>query len=512
MIYTESPRRKQITQQVSWGHWFALANIIMALVISSVYIFATPLAGTPLSFSYMILTWLGHIPFITFIVFVVVILPLCYQLTSMRVLRGIASVVSAVGLALLAFDALVYNNTGFHISFSTAELLRSETQVQVSAFSWLQWFYLALLFVIWLMFQLVIANAIYKRMHRLSRLHLGPYIISVFVICFIASHAIHVWADAKLYTPVLKQDNMFPLSYPATAKTLMARYGFLDLEDRQQREELQLQGISNRFIYPPQNVFCSVNGQKKVVVLASTEALNTNTSPLFNALPSNAFHLNTQTNEADFLAQLQYGIPKNLIVRTSSPPVMIDLLDAFDVPHQIFLSDAAKQANVTGEAAQNEGFSAFKADLEAAKAGLFIGVLSAAELEAAISDTLLASSSVLVIAKDAQTQLYKLHSNFTNTNMASTNEDIAPTVMREFGCLADVYRFSTGQALQAPGRDWLVSTMGDNIVYFKAPYLTQVAKDGSYEVIDIRDQSTVLSDIDTNMLSRSIKHLENFVR
>ena len=248
MIYTESPRRKQITQQVAWGHWFALANIGMAIFISSVYLFSTSVADTPLSFIYMLSTWFGHISFITFLVFVVVLLPLCYQITSMRVLRGIGSVVSAVGLALLAFDALIYNNTGFHISFSSAALLRSETQVQVSAFSWLQWFYLALLFIIWLMFQLVIANAIYKRLNKLQRLRIGPYITSVFVICFVSSHAIHVWADAKLYTPVLKQDNMFPLSYPATAKTLMARYGFLDLEDRQQREDLQLQGVSNRVL------------------------------------------------------------------------------------------------------------------------------------------------------------------------------------------------------------------------------------------------------------------------
>jgi hypothetical protein len=52
--------------------------------------------------------------------------------------------------------------------------------------------------------------------------------------------------------------------------------------------------------------------------------------------------------------------------------------------------------------------------------------------------------------------------------------------------------------------------MGENIIYFKAPYLTEVAKDGSYEVTDISTQTKVLIDIDTNMLSRSIRHLENF--
>ncbi|MFC4699165.1 DUF3413 domain-containing protein [Glaciecola siphonariae] len=509
MIYTESPRRKQITQQVAWGHWFALANIFMAIIISSIYLFSTAVADTPLSFVYMIATWFGHMSFVTFLVFVVVLLPLCYQITNMRVLRAVGSVVSAVGLALLAFDALIYNNTGFHISFSSAALLRSETQVQVGAFSWLQWFYLSLLFIIWLMFQLVIANAIYKRMNRLQRLRIGPYITALFVVCFVSSHAIHVWADAKLYTPVLKQDNMFPLSYPATAKTLMARYGFLDLEDRQQREELQLQGVSSRFTYPPKNVFCSVNSEKKVVVLATTELVS---SELLADLKPNVFHLNTQTSPTRFFAQLQYGIPANLILRTSSPPVMLDLLNAFEVPNQTYnvnASAGSEQNPVEGDDATAQ-WTNFKDSAMDAPSGLYLGLLSADQLAALALDELSSKASVLVMAQDSESKMYKLYSNFIESEQASTNEDIAPTVMHEFECFAEVYRFSTGQALQQPSRDWLVSTVGENIVYFKAPYLTEVAKDGSYQVTDIRDQSEVLVDIDTNMLSRSIKHLENF--
>jgi membrane-anchored protein YejM (alkaline phosphatase superfamily) len=498
MIYSESPRRQQITRQVAWGHWFALANILMAIVISSVYLFATPMADTPLSFIYMLLTWFGHTSFVTFLVFVVLILPLCYQVTNMRALRGACAVISAVGLALLAFDALIYNNTGFHISFSSAALLRSETQVQVSAFSWLQWFYLALLFIIWLMFQLVVANAIYQRLDRLQRLRIGPYITSVLVVCFVSSHAIHVWADAKLYTPVLKQDNMFPLSYPATAKTLMARYGLLDLEDRQQREDLQLQGVSSRFVYPPQNVYCSVNAQQKVVVLYTNVAVTADTT---GTLLSNDFHLSTQSEPSNILKHLQYGIPYNLIMRTSSPAVMLDLLNAFSVPNTVF-----NYADSSDEQADM-----FMTSLAAASAGLYMGIVNAQQLAQLNVNTLSAGAKVLLIAPD-DSGMHKLYSNFTDTSQASTNEDIAPTVMREFECLADVYRFSTGQALQAPSRKWLVSTKQDNILFYSAPYLTQVTRDGSYKVTDMRDQSEVLIDIDTNMLSRSIKHLENFSR
>lgn len=156
MIFNETPRRKQINELVAWGHWFAFANILMAIVISSVYLLSSPISNTPLSILYMVLTWLGHISFITFFGFVLLLLPLCYQLKQPRVLKAIGSFIAAVGLALLAFDALLYNKTGFHISFRSAELLRSETEGQMGAFSWLQWFYLLLLVVVWLMFQLVL--------------------------------------------------------------------------------------------------------------------------------------------------------------------------------------------------------------------------------------------------------------------------------------------------------------------------------------------------------------------
>ncbi|MGQ8363876.1 DUF3413 domain-containing protein [Glaciecola sp. 1036] len=501
MIYTETPRRKQITEQVSWGHWYTLANIFIATAISSIYLFSTPITTTPISIVYLLTTWLGHTSFITFLGFIILILPLCYKVTNMRILRGVASTLAAIGLALLAFDALIYNQTGFHISFSSAELLRSETQVQVSAFGWLQWFYLVLLFIIWLMLQLVIANAIYKRLKRIQRIKFTPYLITALVICFVSSHGIHVWADAKLYTPILKQDNMFPLSYPATAKTLMARYGLLDLDVREQQEELQYQ-VGSGFMYPPKPVYCSVNDGVKMVVLASLETAEfTN----LNALDANKYHLVTQQESQDFMRQLQYGMPKNMADLTTVAPVMIDLLDAFKVPNATYTAQS-------DDSIENESFVSFKDAIQNNDSGLFLAVLSSEQLASITFDDLSEQSAIIVIAQPQKAKHFQLFSNFIPTDSISTNEDIAPTVLSQFGCLAEVNRYSTGQALQSPSRNWLVSTKEDNLIIVKYPYLTEVAIDGSHQVIDIPTQELILLDIDTNMLSRSIKHLENFTQ
>jgi membrane-anchored protein YejM (alkaline phosphatase superfamily) len=500
MIYNESPRRKQITQQVSWGHWFALANILLASAISSIYLLSSSIADTTLSFIYLITTWLGHTSFITFLGFVILILPLCYKITNLRVLKATASIIAALGLALLAFDALLYNKTGFHVSFSSAELLRNEAEGQMSAFGWLQWFYLILLFIIWLMFQLVIANAIFKRIGRFQRIKVAPYIIVSFVACFISSHAIHVWADAKLYTPVLKQDNMFPLSYPATAKTLMARYGFIDLEVRQQQEKLQYNSETSRFNYPPKQVYCSVDSTKKIVVLASLETIE-NTG--LSALNANQFHLNLQKTPASFTRQLLFGIPSNLLSMTSSPAVATELLNAFDTTTSVY---------TTGENTKEE-FSAFHDLVKSSESGFFLGVLSAKELATIDLSSLEASTKLLVLGNklnENDTETFTLWGNFVDSTQASSNEDIIPTVLSEFGCSAPSIRFSTGQTLQNPSRQWIVTTQDNNIIVVKYPLLTKVAKDGSYEVTNITTQSKVLIDLDTNLLSRSIKHLKEF--
>ena len=120
MMFNESPRRKQINELVAWGHWFALANILMALIISSGYLLSSPIASTPVSITYMLITWVGHISFITFFGFVLLLLPLCYKVKQPRILKTIGSIIAAIGLALLAFDVLLYSKTGFHITFSSA--------------------------------------------------------------------------------------------------------------------------------------------------------------------------------------------------------------------------------------------------------------------------------------------------------------------------------------------------------------------------------------------------------
>ena len=197
MILAETPRRKLVTKLVSWGHWFALINIIVAIIIASVFVYSSPLPDTLLGTIYLFSNWFSHIGFLTFFGFVIFILPLCYIIPNARVVKAFSSSIAALGLALLAFDALLYNKYGLHLSMSSAELIRSEATTVIAEFGWQQWGFLLLLFMVWLSFQLIIANALWQRIERVQKYKLAMPISSFFVLCFVSSHAVHVWADAN---------------------------------------------------------------------------------------------------------------------------------------------------------------------------------------------------------------------------------------------------------------------------------------------------------------------------
>lgn len=56
------------------------------------------------------------------------------------------------------------------------------------------------------------------------------------MLSFFFSHVTHIWADANLDYDILRQDTVLPLSYPATAKTLLTKYGLFDINDYIERK------------------------------------------------------------------------------------------------------------------------------------------------------------------------------------------------------------------------------------------------------------------------------------
>ncbi|MCC2615829.1 DUF3413 domain-containing protein [Aestuariibacter halophilus] len=510
MILTETPRRKRVSKLVTWGHWFALTNILIAIVIASVYVFTSPLPGSVLGTVYLFSNWLSHIAFLTFMGFVIFILPLCYILPNAKLVKTVSSSIAALGLALLAFDALLYNKYGLHLSLSSASLIRHEAESVMAAFGWQQWGFLLLLFLVWLSFQLIIANALWQRIERVQRYKLALPITSFFMLCFTSSHALHVWADANLYQPIVQQDDMFPLSYPATAKTLMSKYGLLDLQNYQQRKALQFSRDVERVAYPAEPVYCGIDNQRSVALLVEVTDTPMPLSPLSDFTPY-ASHYNIASTPGNALHSILYGLPELYHDELENQsPVMLELPATLGIPVTLYSEFPLHGASLQR---YTRHWDDFLTTLTQPGGKLAVGVVNSAQMQSLLERaselpemTLLAQIARQQDGLSAST----LYSNVPLAHTLSSMEDLAPTMLSMLGCQASPSAYSTGQNLLSPKRPWRVSTRGNKVIVLTAELRIEVQSNGNYEIFDRVSGEQRSEKLDTSLLSQAIKHLSRF--
>lgn len=250
-------RRDKIARLISWGHWFTFFNILLVLAIGTLYIEASDTPSTALGVVYLLVSWLGHFAFLPFITFIILLFPFCLLVPYTRILRGIATLVASLGLIALVADALFYRQYGYHLNTYSLSQLATDAELIFAGASFLILLGMLLTFVVLLVFELALANLAWKRLDRLREKHWGTSLSALFVVCFLSSHSIHVWADAVFYTPITKQDDMFPLSYPTTAKTLMSKHGLLVEQRSEATEQLIRSGTSIKLNYPTRELQCA---------------------------------------------------------------------------------------------------------------------------------------------------------------------------------------------------------------------------------------------------------------
>jgi membrane-anchored protein YejM (alkaline phosphatase superfamily) len=231
----------KVNRLLRWGHWFTFFNVLLALPISLSFFLADPLPPDAIGWIYLLLNWLGHTAFICLLFFIVTIFPVSLLFPSQRHVRGIAALLASVGLVALIFDAYVYHSLGYHAgsaSFDqTVDLLRQQVVTNLRNFLLIT----ASVGVLLLVIELVLSNFCWKKIERLKHSGIGAPAMLVLLGSFVASHLLHIWGDATQVTSITRQDNTLPLSYPATARTVLNRYQIITSADDPQQAKSWLQ-------------------------------------------------------------------------------------------------------------------------------------------------------------------------------------------------------------------------------------------------------------------------------
>ncbi len=218
----------KIDRLLRWGHWYTFFNVLLALLITGSYFFADPWPSSVAGWIYLLANWFGHTAFLCFLYFIITIFPISMLFPSQKHVRGIGAVLSTLGLVALIFDAYVYHSLGYHAGSAsyeqTVDLLRQQVITNLRNFILIT----ATVGSVLLAIELVVSNFCWKKVERLKRSGIGHPALILFLGSFVFSHVLHIWADAVGVQDITRQDNTLPLSYPATARTVLARYQLLD--------------------------------------------------------------------------------------------------------------------------------------------------------------------------------------------------------------------------------------------------------------------------------------------
>lgn len=264
MIDAGNSYKDRVSRLISWGHWFLLANILLAMVMSVRYVFARDVDDTLISTIYLVLTLVGHLGLLGIVSYIVVLFPLTFLFPSSAAMRAIGAVVATIAIIALLIDGSVYQNYQLHLNLLVFDLSGFSLKNSIG-WGTISLFLLALLTV-----EATLANLIWKRLAIIRQWNIGNTVATSFFVAFIASHLIHIWADATLYQPVLGYDRVFPLSHGSTARGLLTKYG-VNVDDAQ-RKEHNIGHNPKDINYPLEPLQCRAESADNVLIITLATA------------------------------------------------------------------------------------------------------------------------------------------------------------------------------------------------------------------------------------------------
>ena len=505
-------RRDKIARLISWGHWFTFINILLCLALGALYIETSPTSASALATLYGILNWVGHFAFLPFVFFIVLIFPLCLLVPYSRILRGWSALIGSLGIVALAADLLFYRQYGYHLnSYSLAQMAKDAETVFAGA-SFLIILGVLLGFLVLLGFELLVANYTWKHLQDLQRRRIGAPATSVFVFCFFASHLIHVWADAELYEPITQQDDMFPLSYPTTAKTLMAKHGFIDVESYQAQQQMLMAAKNIKLRYPQNDLLCTKQNTDQAITVFVFDRLSAEQQLRLAELadaaqlqPVEARLLGHPSREGG-LFQFLYGLPdfyQDTIEQQNIVPAYLKPLDDFGVQVNWLASDHwGNELTLTRYSEQwlTERLGSFAPKARNQINVVFLSADDLAALPGLLERSVRHKIMVTALAPAGSESLLG-QEQFMPKNMAvplfergfdipaqpiAGLMDIMPTVLGDLmSCAGGTKNFSNGENLTADGERWpLIETYSPYIVIYDANEITILDNTGQFSVYD----------------------------
>ena len=232
MVTNRQRYREKVSQMISWGHWFALFNILMAMAVGSRYLFVADWPTTLVGRIYSYISLAGHFSFLVFAGYLLILFPLTFIVMSQRLMRFLSAILATTGLTLLLIDSEVFTRFHLHLNPVVWELVINPDQSEMAR----DWQLMFISVPVILLIEMLFATWSWQKLRSLSRRrHYARPVAIFFFVSFIATHVAYIWADANFYRPITMQRANLPLSYPMTARRFLEKHGLLDAAEYQRR-------------------------------------------------------------------------------------------------------------------------------------------------------------------------------------------------------------------------------------------------------------------------------------
>ncbi|MEC5341084.1 LPS biosynthesis-modulating metalloenzyme YejM [Brenneria populi] len=312
MVTNSQRYREKVSQMISWGHWFALFNILLSLGLGSRYLFVVDWPASLFGRIYALVSWLGHFSFIGFALYLLIVFPLTFIVMSQRLLRFLSAALATAGLTLLLVDIEVFTRFHLHLNTTVWELVVNPDQSELARDWQLMFIGIPLIFMVEMLF----GTWCWQKLRSLNRRRFGKPLAGVFISAFVASHLMYIWADANFYRPITMQRANLPLSYPMTARRFLEKHGLLDAQEYQRRLEQQGNPEAMTVEYPLNDIAFhdSGSGYNLLVVVindAPLDGIQSNMPNLMGFADQNIrfnAHYDSGTQPNAGLFNLFYGI------------------------------------------------------------------------------------------------------------------------------------------------------------------------------------------------------------
>ncbi|EKG9459954.1 cardiolipin transport protein PbgA [Escherichia coli] len=347
MVTHRQRYREKVSQMVSWGHWFALFNILLSLVIGSRYLFIadwpTMLAGRIYSYVSII----GHFSFLVFATYLLILFPLTFIVGSQRLMRFLSVILATAGMTLLLIDSEVFTRFHLHLNPIVWQLVINPDENEMAR----DWQLMFISVPVILLLELVFATWSWQKLRSLTRRRRFARPLAAFLfIAFIASHVVYIWADANFYRPITMQRANLPLSYPMTARRFLEKHGLLDAQEYQRRLIEQGNPDAVSVQYPLSELRYRDMGTGQNVLLITVDGLNY--SRFEKQMPALAGfaeqnisftrHMSSGNTTDNGIFGLFYGISPSYmdgILSTRTPAALITTLNQQGYQLGLFSSD-----------------------------------------------------------------------------------------------------------------------------------------------------------------------------